>query len=189
MIFQEDHFIEFVLGFICLVLMMIVLKLISKNKNLVIENKKLTNEVSLLEKNLEETLKRLWEFENKNIPTDGLLQRAVEGLVGLGTPGIILLVAISMSGFHGAAAITTTLAMFGGPFGMVTGVGVLLFSVYVSQAVAKYGMKTLVPLVLNGLLEKNIQKEKIISEIEKYPNWVLTKELRAKIKDVLKIEK
>lgn len=46
---------------------------------------------------------------------DGLFQRAVEGLVALGVPGLVLLVSVAVSGYAGAAALTSALAALGGP--------------------------------------------------------------------------
>ena len=49
------------------------------------------------------------------------MDKIVEKIVGLGVPGLILLVAINISGYAGAAAITSSLAILGGPAGMIGG--------------------------------------------------------------------
>ncbi len=46
------------------------------------------------------------------------MDKIVEKIVSIGVPGIMLLVAISMTGLSGAAAITAALALLG-PGGMI----------------------------------------------------------------------
>jgi hypothetical protein len=65
-------------------------------------------------------------------------------IASLGLPGIMLAVALSIAGgmgLVGAAAITTALAMLGGPFGMMGGIGVLLAATAVGNAVSRYGIE------------------------------------------------
>ena len=51
----------------------------------------------------------------------------VNKIAGLGVPGIMLMVAISMTGLSGAAAITAALALLG-PGGMLGGIAFLLLA-------------------------------------------------------------
>ena len=53
------------------------------------------------------------------------MDKVVEKIVSIGVPGIMLMVAISMTGLYGAAAITAALALLG-PGGMIGGVVTLL---------------------------------------------------------------
>lgn len=110
------------------------------------------------------------------------MDKIVEKIVGLGVPGLILLVAINVSGYAGAAAITSSLALFGGPAGMLGGLGVLGFSVYISMAISKYSFEKLYSKTINGLLEKGESKESIKLKIEKYP---ISASLKLKLKDLL----
>lgn len=110
------------------------------------------------------------------------MDKIVEKIVGLGIPGLILLVAINVSGYAGAAAISSSLAILGGPAGMLGGIGVLGFSVYVSMAISKYSFEKIYTKTIEGLLEKGETKDSIISKIEKYP---ISRSLKLKLKDLL----
>lgn len=48
------------------------------------------------------------------------MDKIVSKIVGLGVPGLVLFVALSATGYAGAAAITTALAAIG-PFGILGG--------------------------------------------------------------------
>lgn len=53
------------------------------------------------------------------------MDRLVSKIAALGVPGLVLLVAMSATGYAGAAALTTALAALGGPLGMLGGIAVL----------------------------------------------------------------
>ena len=110
------------------------------------------------------------------------LDKIISNLVGLGVPGLILLIAISTSGLVGAAAITATLSTFGFGFGMIAGVGVFGFSVIVSKAISKYGFEKIFKGTIKGLLDKGESKESIIIKINKYP---ISKDLKLKLIDLV----
>jgi len=111
------------------------------------------------------------------------LVKLIENLVGLGIPGLILLVAISTSGFAGAAAITVALSTIGFGFGMIAGIGVLGFSLIISRAISKYGFEKIYSGTIKGLLDKGESKETILLKIKKYP---ISKELKLKLEELLK---
>lgn len=110
------------------------------------------------------------------------MEKIVEKLVALGVPGLILLVAINVSGYAGAAAISSSLAIFGGPAGMLGGLGVLGFSVYISMAIKKYSFEKIYFKTIEGLQQKGETKESIIKKVDKYP---ISASLKMKLKDLL----
>lgn len=110
------------------------------------------------------------------------LDKVVEKIVGLGIPGLVLLVAISVSGLAGAAAITSALALLGGPLGMLGGIGVLGLGVIIMQAISKYSFEQLYSKTIKGLLEKGETKESILNKIRKYP---ISKDLKRKLEDLI----
>ena len=55
------------------------------------------------------------------------MDKIVNTLVGLGVPGLVLLVAMHVAGYAGGATLTVALASIG-PGGMVAGIGVLVCS-------------------------------------------------------------
>lgn len=114
-----------------------------------------------------------------------MLDRAVSAIVSLGVPGFILLIAMELSGFAGAAAITTALASLGGPFGMLGGIGALLVLVLIGKAVTRYGFPRVVKSVIEGLIAKGRSVESIRERIQGIPSWVVSKDLRAKANQIL----
>ncbi|MAL61154.1 MAG: hypothetical protein CMC14_14025 [Flavobacteriaceae bacterium] len=110
------------------------------------------------------------------------LDKVIEYLISLGVPGLILLVAISASGYAGAAAITAALSTIGFGLGMLAGLGVLGVSIMVSRAISKYGFERIYSGTVKGLIEKGETKESILSKVNKYP---ISKDLKLKLKELL----
>ena len=111
------------------------------------------------------------------------MDKIVNKIVGLGVPGLVLLIAMSVSGWVGAAAITSALAMLGGPFGMLGGIAVLGILSMISQGLAEYGFEALLGATISGLQAKGKTNAQIEKEINFYP---ISKELKFKIKEYLK---
>lgn len=78
----------------------------------------------------------------------------------LGVPGIMLMVAISMTGLSGAAAITAALALLG-PGGMIGGIITLGVAVIVASAIFEFGFDALFRAVVKKLYEKEESKESL----------------------------
>ena len=97
------------------------------------------------------------------------MDKIVAKIVALGVPGLVLLAVMSLSGYAGAVALTTGLAMLGGPLGMLGGIAVLGLLVVISHALAEYGFDKLFPAVIEGLLKKGVSREEMESNIRKYP--------------------
>ena len=111
-----------------------------------------------------------------------MLDRVVSWLVGLGVPGLVLLIAISIGGLTGGAAIVAALATLGGPFGMIGGIALLGLLVLVSRAIAKYGVDEIFVRVVSGLIQKGVRKEDIIAAVEYYP---VSADLKRKLKELI----
>jgi len=110
------------------------------------------------------------------------MDKIVATVAGLGIPGLVLLVALSVSGFAGAAALTTALAALGGPLGMLGGIALLGVLVVMSHGISKYGFDKIYEAVIKNLLEKGETKDSIREKIENYP---ISKDLKRKLKELL----
>ncbi len=111
------------------------------------------------------------------------MDQIVSKIAALGVPGLVLLVAMAVTGWAGAAAITTALAMLGGPFGMLGGVAVLGILVLISQGLAEYGFEKIFQAVIDELRKKGKSKVDIGREVISYP---ISKDLKSKIIDYLR---
>lgn len=110
------------------------------------------------------------------------MDKVVEKLVALGVPGLVLLVAMSVSGLAGAAAITAALAALGGPFGMLGGVAMLGIAALVSDALARHGLAKVGAAVVEGYVERGTSREEIWEKVRGYP---ITKSYKKKIHELL----
>lgn len=88
------------------------------------------------------------------------MDRIVNKIAGLGVPGIMLMVAISMTGLSGAAAITAALALLG-PGGMLGGIAFLLLAGAVTSALTEFGFDALFKAVIKKLYKNGETKETI----------------------------
>ncbi len=176
----------YALAFICLSLGWIVWRLQTQKAALATELQQSREQTATLQQQLEEAALRIAELETTRPSADGLLERVVQGLVALGIPGLILLVAVATSGFAGAAAITSALAALGGPLGMIGGIGVLILLALASKALAQYGLPKIAMLVVKGLITSGNSPQKILERVAEYPSWIVSTELRRSIEDVLR---
>lgn len=96
------------------------------------------------------------------------MDKIVEKIVSIGVPGIMLMVAISMTGLYGAAAITAALALLG-PGGMIGGIITLLVAGAIASAISEYGFDALFRAVIKKMFKKGETKESIRAKIEKGP--------------------
>ncbi|MDJ0568061.1 MAG: hypothetical protein WBM44_02185 [Waterburya sp.] len=106
----------------------------------------------------------------------------VNQIVALGVPGLVLLVAMAVTGWAGAAAITAGLAMLGGPFGMLGGIAVLGILAMISKGLAEYGFEAIFTATVEELKKKGKTTSEIENEINSYP---ISRELKLKIKEYL----
>lgn len=113
---------------------------------------------------------------NHEIKKSLIMDKIVEKIVGIGIPGLMLMVAISMTGLSGAAAITAALALLG-PGGMIGGIVTLLLAGAIASSISEFGFDTLFRAVIRKLYQKGETKGSIRAKIEKGP-W--SKKLKAK---------
>ena len=104
------------------------------------------------------------------------MDKVAEKIVSIGVPGIMLMVAISMTGLYGAAAITAALALLG-PGGMIGGVVTLLIAGAIASAISEYGFDALFRAVIKKMYRNGETKESIRAKIKKGP-W--SKKLKTK---------
>ncbi len=98
------------------------------------------------------------------------MDKLVDNIVGLGVPGLVLLIAMSATGWIGAAALTTALAALGGPLGMLGGIAVLGILALISRGIANYGFEAIYNKVLQRLKEKQgLTEDTLIEKINNYP--------------------
>jgi hypothetical protein len=93
----------------------------------------------------------------------------ISSIAGLGVPGLVLLAAMSVTGFAGAAAITTALASLGGPFGMLGGIALLGTLALISRGLASYGFDAIFDAVLEELRKQGKSADDISAEVSSYP--------------------
>ena len=76
-------------------------------------------------------------------------------IAALGTPGIVFLVAMSSTGFAGAAAVTSALALLGGPAGIYGGIAILPIIAIAADYLAKYGLEFILAKIYQTKVEQD----------------------------------
>lgn len=161
------------LGGLCVILALLLWKAsVAKGR--------LRNELDQLNVRLEEATRKLADIETSANSGD-LFHKAVSTLVGLGVPGLILLAVMATTGFAGAAAITTALAAFGGPFGMLGGITALIAMGIASKALTSYGFPKIAEAVVRGLIANGESKVSIRCTLDSVPKWIISKEIRSRV--------
>lgn len=69
---------------------------------------------------------------------------------------------------YGGAAIMWSLALLGGPFGAIAGIGVLIVISKYGNKISEYGIEKVIVLVVKRMEKKGKSKSQIIDEIKKY---------------------
>ncbi len=111
------------------------------------------------------------------------MDQVVDKLAALGVPALVLVVAMGSTGLAGAAAITTALALLGGPFGMLGGMTLLGAIGLVSKGLASMGQEALFRAILDRLQRKGLSIDEIRKKVDGY--WALSPSLKAKLKRYL----
>ena len=158
----------------CVILLVWVFKL--KNANRAFEK-----DIAELARELGDAVKRLAELEGQQ--KSKTFMKVVDLLAAAGVPGLVLLCAMAVSGFTGAAAITVALSSIGGPAGMLGGIGVL---VTLGVVIAKYGISDVCSAVVKRILQSK-SRDQVIREIDALPRSIPQK-FRLKAKAMLNQE-
>jgi hypothetical protein len=170
----------------CAILLLVISTLLSvllwrkqqEINRLRVQNQHLNSELTLV-------LEKLAAIDSSDLSADGLLEKVVRGLVALGVPGLVLLVGTAVSGYAGAAAITTALAAMGGPGGMIGGIGVLILVGLISRALTKWGLPKIAKPVISGLISAGSTPADIREKVSNYPKWAMSREIRVEIYETL----
>lgn len=109
------------------------------------------------------------------------LDQVAAKIAALGVPGLMLVIAMTATGYTGAAALTTALVALG-PGGMLGGIATLGVSVLISDAAAKYGARTIALEVIKELYRRDETVDTILDKIERMP---LSHELKMHAKETL----
>ena len=107
------------------------------------------------------------------------MEKIISKLSGLGVVGLVLAVVLSTSGFAGAAALTSSLALLGGPFGMLGGIAFLGILLIVGTEISKYEIEKIAEGIIKKLIAEGKSKEEIIKEINEFP--IISKDLKIKL--------
>lgn len=166
------------LGILCVILIVWILELKRAAKRLRSENEQLAKQNEHLSKQLEEALKQLAARDKE--PKSKHLNKLVNVLSAAGPSSLIFLGAVAVSGFYGAAAITSALATLGGPWGMVGGVGVLML---LTAVLSQYSILEVSRLVIAKLLQTK-SKPQMIRYIDSLPR-IIPEKFRVKAKALL----
>ena len=148
-----DRVLQAGLLLVCVSLAIWIVKLRGFVRELQTENRNLRDQ-------LEDAIKRLAQLNQE--PKSKSFNKLVNLLVSAGVPGLIFVGAVYVSGFYGAAAITSVLAVFGGPWGMMAGVGTLIL---LTATLSQFEIGDIAKAVLAKLL-KTKSKTQIQQEID-----------------------
>ncbi len=106
------------------------------------------------------------------------MDKIVDKVAALGVPGLVLVVAMAVTGWVGAAAVTTALAALGGPLGMLGGIALLIVLALISKGLTDYGFEELFKAVVARLRANGMSNAEIRTKVASYP---ISKDLKTKI--------
>ena len=109
------------------------------------------------------------------------MDRIIGKIAALGVPGLVLLVAIELSGYAGAVALTTALAALG-PGGMLGGIMTLFVIGMAAEGIAEFGFDAIAKGVIRELYRKGESKESIKNKVARYP---ISSKLKNKLNEAL----
>ncbi len=111
------------------------------------------------------------------------IDKVVEIIAALGVPGLVLVMLMAASPWYGAAAMTSSLAVLGGPFGMAGGLAALPILTLIAIALTRFGFEVVFRAVFTDLKKKGKSEQEILEEIDSSP--FISKELKKKLKEFI----
>jgi hypothetical protein len=109
------------------------------------------------------------------------MDEVVKKISALGLPGVILVIAISVSGMVGTSGIVAALTALGGPFGIVGGLSLLGLTTLVGDTLAGYGIEA----VLKSIYTERRKTESVRYLLKEIKDLPITEELKVKLKNEL----
>ena len=113
------------------------------------------------------------------------MEKVVSKVAAMGVPGLVLLCVMAgakAAGLVGAAVLTKSLSILGGPVGMIGGIAVLGLIGLISQSFIEYGAEAVIKAVVKENL-KTKTAEEIKMEVDNMR--LISKSLKLKIKDYI----
>lgn len=107
------------------------------------------------------------------------MEKIVSKVAALGIPGLVLLIAVSASGYAGAAAIIAALVALG-PGGIIGGIATLGVIGLITHGITEYGVEAIFCAVVQELVKKGESKETILAKIDAYP---ISKSLKSRLRE------
>jgi hypothetical protein len=106
----------------------------------------------------------------------------VRKVAAMGLPGVILLAVMATTGLYGAAAITASLSILGGPVGMLGGIAMLGMMGLATEMLAKYGLDTLMVNIYRQRKKDGNSTQSLCQEVQKLP---ISDDLKRKLREEL----
>ena len=119
------------------------------------------------------------KLKDWNLKEELHMEKLISKLAALGVPGLVLLIAVSTSGYVGAAAIVAALSSLG-PGGIIGGIVTLGLIGLITHGLVEYGMDALSSALVKELLKKGETKQSILEKIKKYP---ISKSLKSQLRE------
>lgn len=106
------------------------------------------------------------------------MDKVADKIAAFGVPGLVLVVAMTATGWAGAAALTTALAALGGPLGMLGGLAMLGLVGLIARGVTEFGFEAIFKAVVARLREDGLSGTEIKQKVRAYP---ISQALKVKI--------
>lgn len=98
----------------------------------------------------------------------------------IGLPAVLLLVVMATTGLFGAAAITSALAMLGGPAGMLGGIAMLGIVGLAADMLSKFGLEALLLAIYEQRAHNGESRSNLCNEIQGLP---ISEDLRRALRE------